>query len=94
MDLSNRDVACLLRAGAAAIAVVAWRPGRVAVLGILRALFGKLLFVAVPRGLIGLDRDDARGLIRSTAVRLGHGDLTATQVEDIADQAEDLEPRT
>lgn len=47
MDLSNRDVAFLLWFGAAAIVLLAWRPGREAVRGILGALLGKLLVVAL-----------------------------------------------
>jgi len=47
MDLSNRDIAFLIWFGAAAIALPAWRPGREAVLGILRVLRGKLLVVAL-----------------------------------------------
>jgi hypothetical protein len=47
MDLTNRDIAFLLWFGAAAIALLAWRTGREAVLGILGALRGKLLVVAL-----------------------------------------------
>ena len=47
MDLSNRDIAFLLWFSVAAIALLAWRPGREGVLGILRLLRGKLLVVAL-----------------------------------------------
>lgn len=47
MDLSNRDMAFLLWFAVAAIMLLAWRPGREAVLGILRVLRGKLLVVAL-----------------------------------------------
>ena len=47
MDLTNRDIAFLLWFGVAAVALLAWPTGRQAVLGILGALRGKLLFVAV-----------------------------------------------
>lgn len=47
MDLTNRDIAFLLWFGAVAIALLAWRTGREAVLGILGALRGKLLVVAL-----------------------------------------------
>jgi len=47
MDLSNRDIAFLLWFGLAAIALLAWRPGREAVLGIIGTLRGKLLVIAL-----------------------------------------------
>jgi hypothetical protein len=47
MDLSNRDIAFLLWLGVGVIALFAWRPGRVAVRGILGALRGKLLLIAL-----------------------------------------------
>jgi hypothetical protein len=47
MDLSNRDIAFLLWFGAAAIALLAWPTGRQAVIGVLGALRGKLLLVAL-----------------------------------------------
>jgi hypothetical protein len=47
MDLTNRDVAFLLWLGAAAIALLVWPTGRRSVLGILSALRGKLLVVAL-----------------------------------------------
>ncbi len=47
MDLSNRDIAFLLWFAVAAIALLAWPPGRAAVLGILRLLRGRLLVVAL-----------------------------------------------
>jgi hypothetical protein len=47
MDLSNRDIAFLLWFALAAVALLAWQPGREAVLGILRVLHGKLLVVTL-----------------------------------------------
>ena len=47
---------------------------------------------ALPRRLSGLSRDDARGLIVSTAAQLGRDNLTATRIEDIADHAEHMDP--
>ena len=47
MDLSNRDIAFLLWLAVAAIALLAWRPGREGVLRILHGLRGKLLVVAL-----------------------------------------------
>src|SRR5258705_12172756 len=47
MDLSNRDIAFLLWLGVAAIVLLAWRPGRDAVLGILSVLRGEFLIVAL-----------------------------------------------
>jgi hypothetical protein len=47
MDLSNRDIAFLLWFAVAAIALLAWPPGRAGVLGTLRLLRGKLLLVAL-----------------------------------------------
>ncbi len=47
MDLTNRDIAFLLWFALAAIALLAWPTGRQAVLGILGALRGKLLVVAL-----------------------------------------------
>ena len=47
---------------------------------------------ALPRQLRGLSHDDARELIKSTAAQLGHADLTPTQVEDIADKADGMDP--
>ena len=47
MDLSNRDLAFLYWFGTMALALLAWRPGREAVLGIVRVLRGKLLLVAL-----------------------------------------------
>ena len=47
MDLSNRDIAFLLWLGLGVLVLFAWRPGREAVLGILGALRGKLLCVAL-----------------------------------------------
>lgn len=47
MDLSNRDIAFLLWFAVAAVALLTWRPGREAALGVLRVLRGKLLVVAL-----------------------------------------------
>lgn len=51
MDLSNCDIAFLLWFGVAVIVLLAWRTGRESVLGILGALRGKLLVVALLQAL-------------------------------------------
>ncbi|WP_156624086.1 hypothetical protein [Mycobacterium sp. 852002-40037_SCH5390672] len=47
---------------------------------------------AFPHELGGVSRDDARELIKITASELGHQDLTTTQIEDIADKAQSMDP--
>jgi tetratricopeptide (TPR) repeat protein len=47
---------------------------------------------ALPRELPGLNREDSREVIFSMATQLGRPDLTSTQVEDIADRANELDP--
>lgn len=47
---------------------------------------------AKPRPLLGLDRVDARTLVRDTAAQLEQGVLTTTQVEDVVDRAERWDP--
>ncbi|MGH3632708.1 MAG: tetratricopeptide repeat protein [Mycobacterium sp.] len=46
---------------------------------------------ALPRQLGGLDRDAFCVVIKTTAEQLGHGNLTSTQIEDIADRAEEID---
>jgi hypothetical protein len=47
MDLNNRDVAFLVWAALGTVAVLAWPPGRAAIGGVVAALRGKLLVVAL-----------------------------------------------
>jgi hypothetical protein len=47
---------------------------------------------AEPRQLVGLDRADARELVRGTAAQLDNGVLTTAQIEDVVDRAERMDP--
>ncbi|WNV84864.1 hypothetical protein [Umezawaea sp. Da 62-37] len=47
---------------------------------------------ANPRPMVGLDRIDARTLVRSMTTRLDTGPLAAGQVEHIVDRAENMDP--